>query len=487
MKTENGTEITTPQAFVRIQLFCGNPEFAKTVADKYGIDYDAEVKEFIQVMFGLIDGPDIWMDGNLREAYDLVADKKSVLCSLSDNLKSMPREDIVFLLNKLPELYDFYRDKVLDVIVFGSNIAYFFPSITSIEIKPSDLIDYFNAHWQEKNIDPNLMGSNAWYIVSAFGQKPQLVFSEGEARRQLQLAILDQYGPSFFDSKDHLDKFGYLLEDLDPDVIAMSIERFMTKEEFVAAADLAKRFEMKDAFELAVRSAYNRCFDLGQLHEAAILAQEYDHPDWRQAGLKEMEKLKSQVLVSLKEEDKKIALDWALKFGYSLSKEYLPKCISAEDSIKVGCLDLAQYIILHRYANVISYSRLLDMFLYPGNPYFTEDESVKIIADKMIAFHLKLKPEENSHIGTKRTWNNDMIEWILVNWIMLANNEKSKIEAFAERYLAGSCDLDILARKAAELTLAKGAWSDWREYKTICQEWLPKQYAEALEIENIQS
>ena len=490
MNTENGTE-NSQRARIAVQAqFYSNPEVAKKIAEKNGIDYDEVAERYFMQELIPVSGSRHNYPANLGKVFTFVVKKEAFLARLADKLPLLRAWCAFDLLIDVPDLYAVHHDQVMDLIIFRQ-LDYF---IERLIMQPArdkilgDSVDYFNAHWQEKGLSDEQIGRIALKIDNAFSNYNEPAFND-KIKYCFRLVTLNKYHGVSNDC-DLSDLLSGLSESEKSTLIQAVVKSLTKDKKYLDAAEVAGRFELRELQIVVAGLAYDRCFERNQFEEAAEIALKYNILDYRESSKIALEKMKQGgdlLINSIK------VINWAAKFDLTLSdsdiKGFYQNC-DPETLLKVGCRIAAQdraIILMDEQNPAVDY---LANYFGPDNLYFTDEEAMVLIIHHLTSG--KITEEILPVIFDCKKWllakwpRQVMINQFVFEWIYQASDKQDKIVSFVDwcgngLFSGPFCiDLPVLVQKAVDLALDRG---DWFKYKTICQEWLPEQYAEALEIE----
>lgn len=487
MNTENGTKISQKVRIAVQAQFSSDPEVAKKIAEKNGINYDEVAESYFMQELMPAHGIRYNQPAGLSGVFALVSEKETFLAHLADKLSLLSPWHASILINEVPDLYLVCHDQVMDLIVFG-RLDYFIERLTQITKYRllADSVDCLNAHWQGKGLSDEQIGQIALQIKKFSRDEP--AFND-KVKYCFRLVELSKYYGAIYGCS-----LSDLLSDLSESersaLIKAVIKSLIADKKYLDAAEVADKFLLRELQIVAAGLAYDRCFKNNQFKEAAEIALKFNIPDYRELAKTELERLKQTTC-------NPDLIIWAVRFSLTLSDGDvvgLWKDSDPEKLLKVGCRISAQKRAISLMRERWMAVDRLAKYFGPGNPYFTDEEAMSAIIRHLADADGKITEEILPVIFDCKEWllakwpRQAMINQFVFEWIYQASDKQSKIVSFVDwcgnGLYSGPCciDLPALVQKAANMALDHG---DWFKYKTICQEWLPEQYAEVLEIENI--
>lgn len=467
-----------------------DPAKAKAIAVKAQVPYDLPAREFFERLFKASSKDETEEFVYMREVFELVDDKDVFLNFLAHKLPDLSDDNFELLLTEIPELIQAHRNQVLDLLIFGQ------PPIwnarkANINISPSELNSYFNAHYKEKNLSADKIGYIARQIKNEFITSDDKPVFDDEVLCCFRLVIFKQYKKEAFETR-----WAYLFNDMDDEekmrLAIEVIDQLILEKEYSEAADFSKEIGARDRQLWAAYCMYSRCVEHGHFRDAAELTKKHDFPDSCQAALKELERMEGLEDDWKSGPNKFQMVEWAVRFGLTLRPDQVHGFVPShtpENLLAVGCLELARKSAIRLLNSSNSYEAIKKYFM-PNSPYFTDEEITQHIGLYMAKWKFN-RLDVYSIFNNFRTFTSypkEMFEKMVfqtyVQWIIDQENfSKDDIIWFMsnESKLWIKPDQDEILVAARKQILEQGAWG---KYKAICKEWLPEKYVEVLKIDN---
>lgn len=477
-----------------------NLQMAHSIAQKYGINYAEIVAKAVTMAVKKTEREmteyDVLIYDHCRQIFDSLYsnDQKYFLRQLVHVLYFVPKENLSYVLSEFPELFKIDRLTVLDILAFyAGGVDSICDELEEKGIKDirEQVYKHFCLYWQKnyhgEKLSEHEIGRRIHVLANGTVRDGSLF--PADAWHHYLIYLVDQYQDEIVINTVVSPIFK---AEKSPQIYIEAIKRLMSQGYFSEAAKLAKIIGIRELAIQAAQAAYQRCFSNNQFMEAAGIVIEYRIVDMFGAAEKALEK-KLERCDTYGEQSRALefALSFQLKIPPTKAKEFNPSNFPPSDLLKAGLTELARQSVIHMldrcyFSGCYGYEiGFIDEFFFEGNPYFSEEETIRLIAkrlsevavDEKIIINLLEKSKVIDSNRLKKIAKRFLIEKILVGTTQ--ENIAQMILIFPQNirlYLVPS----DLAEVAAEEALVE---HDWEKYKQIAEEWLPGTAQTILEIE----
>lgn len=454
-----------------------NPEHARYIALKNGLSFDPLAKELFASFFQSEKDEHLQV---LPEVYDQVDDKVNFLDFISDELPKLSQAKFEYLIKYIPDIFKYYRDQVLDQVVFKFMLDQKNPKY--LGVTPKILNEFFINHYSEKNLDTQQLGTLAWQMHKLCRCESSDIRTK-RVERSFQSVVLREFQNKAFSMFDFL--FAGVERDGIIELTKDTVQWLVNENKFGLAAEFAFSQQLNELAAEVGKLAYTDYVSRFQFKEAAQLAQKF--------ALLDVDNSAQQALDFIIEFGAKdcSVLEWAATFHLQISDDQVyGRSVWAhtpEQLVKVGCLLKARQEIDSWFDR--DPEGIVKQYFYPGNPYYTDAE----LLDKIVQVLLKNREEVNLlsffqsynlHPKPDARTTELLVAKFIAEWIFCAPAEKIQVEMFARDFQANipiTIDLGSLVQVAFDAAYNQKRWDICAH---LAKQWLSKMYLRMVEIDD---